>query len=101
MYMSATSCRYSYLCISEQRTLPSLFRRPGCLELAVAALPTVLFIIRIMDNQLSPSVVGLLRGMLPDGWDHFEESSYVRCGKLSLIFDSEDSDEMEDKKTSL
>lgn len=57
------------------------------------------FTIKIMDS-LSPSVVGLLRGMLPDGWDHFEEDSYVRCGKLSLFY-SEDTVKMENKETSL
>jgi len=54
-----------------------------------------------MDQHLSPSVVGLLQGMLPDGWNRFEENSYVRCGKLSLVFDGKDTDEMDDMETSL
>lgn len=38
-------------------------------------------------DHLSPSVVGLLRGMLPDGWNHFEDDAYgIRCGKLLLFF---------------
>jgi len=39
-----------------------------------------------MDHHhLSPSVIGLLRGMLPDGWDYVEGTDYgIRCDGIML-----------------
>eukprot|EP00986_Skeletonema_menzelii_P003501 scaffold1083_cov132-Skeletonema_menzelii.AAC.4 len=43
-------------------------------------------------DHLSPSVVGLLRGMLPDGWNHFEDDAYgIRCDGINISSSQSDS----------